>query len=124
MIWPPFKRRVQKHSQLLPTTVRTQYPWSLPTWVLFCASKTLFANTSRSPTESPLVPRSTVVSPTGRSTTLICSAAAATFAASAAASAALPATLKILMRCPLLFTRVLFAFPCDNTKMRENFPSW
>src|ERR1700678_1824634 len=62
------------------------------------------ANTSMSPAESPLGPRSRVVSPTGRSTTLICSAASADAAGnarSAAASAAIRRT-EIFMFSPLI----------------------
>src|SRR5271170_2251283 len=57
------------------------------------------ANTSRSPMESPLAPRSTVVSPTGRSTTLICSPARAGKARSIAAGAA-TRTIVIFMGSP------------------------
>src|SRR5271168_5096866 len=57
------------------------------------------ANTNRSPMESPLAPRSTVVSPTGRSTTLICSPARTGKARSIAAGAA-TRTIVIFMGSP------------------------
>src|SRR5579863_8101571 len=57
------------------------------------------ANTSRSPTESPLAPRSTVVSPTGRSTTFSCSPARTGKAKSIAAGAA-TRTIVIFMGSP------------------------
>src|SRR5262245_30049786 len=52
VIWPDGRNVVHVHSQELPTTMRMQDPWSVPTLCMSAASKTSFPNVRMLPTTS------------------------------------------------------------------------
>ena len=71
VIWPDGRNVVHVHSQELPTTMRIQDPWSVPTLCVSAASKTSFPNVRMLPTTSLLGSPLVTASVSACSTTVI-----------------------------------------------------